>query len=128
MSKELELTWSSGNVFADLGLDDPDLRLAKADLAIAITRIIKERGLTQAAAAKELGVDQARVSAIVRGRLDDFSLQRLMAFARSLGQDVHISVTPSVDPERPGSLTTHTSGEPVAASRTSTQGGPVRFD
>jgi predicted XRE-type DNA-binding protein len=57
MSEELELTWSSGNVFADLGLDDPDLLLAKADLAIAITGIIRERGLTQAAAARALGVD-----------------------------------------------------------------------
>jgi predicted XRE-type DNA-binding protein len=128
MSEDVELTWSSGNVFADLGLEDPDLLLAKADLAIAITNIIKERGLTQAAAAKELGVDQARVSAIVRGRLDDFSLQRLMAFARSLGQDVHISVTPSGDPARLGRLTTHTSRKPVAASRDSAQPGLVRFD
>jgi predicted XRE-type DNA-binding protein len=128
MSEELELTWSSGNVFADLGLEDPDLLLAKADLAIAITGIIRERGLTQAAAARELGVDQARVSAIMRGRLDDFSLQRLMTFARRLGQDVQITVTPSTDPTRPGRMKTHTAKDAVAAAGKISQPEGVRFD
>jgi predicted XRE-type DNA-binding protein len=128
MSDELELTWGSGNVFADLGLEDPDLLLAKADLAIAITNIIRERGLTQTAAASELGVDQARISAIMRGRLDDFSLQRLMAFARLLGQDVRITVTPSADPARPGRMTTQTSNDAVAASGNNSQPETVRFD
>jgi predicted XRE-type DNA-binding protein len=128
MSEEMELTWSSGNVFADLGLEDPDLLLAKADLAIAITGIIRERGLTQAAAARELGVDQARVSAIMRGRLDDFSLQRLMAFARRLGQDVQITVTPSADPARPGRMATHTPKDSVAAAEEKSHPEGIRFD
>lgn len=128
MSEEPELTWSSGNVFADLGLEDPDLLLAKADLAIAITGLIRERGLTQTAAARELGVDQARISAIMRGRLDGFSLQRLMSFARLLGQDVQITVTPSVDPARPGRMTTQTPKNAVAASSGRSQSEAVRFD
>jgi predicted XRE-type DNA-binding protein len=105
MSDEGELTPSSGNVFADLGLPDPDLLLAKAELAIAITTLIRERGLTQSAAARLLGVHQSRISAITRGRLDDFSLERLMSLARGLGQDVQISVTPGLEPDRRGRLT-----------------------
>lgn len=85
-----DFTPSSGNVFADLGLPDPDLLLAKAEFAIALTSIIRERGLTQTAAVRELGVHQSRISAIMRGRLDDFSLERLITFARRLGQAVNV--------------------------------------
>ena len=101
---ELELTRSSGNVFADLGLPDADLLLAKADLAIAITASLRERGLKQAAAAELMGVDQPKVSAITRGRLDDFSLERLMLLATRLGQDIEIRLTPNPEPRRPARL------------------------
>ena len=121
MRNEFRLTRSSGNVFADLGLPDPDLLLAKADLAITITNIIRERGLTQKAAARELGVHQARVSAITRGHLDDFSLERLMAFVRRLGQDVEITVAPGSAPERHGRLIARHRDGAVAAAE-----GPVR--
>lgn len=100
----LELTRSSGNVFADLGLPDAEVLLAKTDLAIAIAAVLKERGLTQAAAARLMGVDQPKVSAIVRGRLDDFSLERLMLLAARLGQDIEIRLTPNPEPQRPASL------------------------
>ena len=62
-------TESSGNVFADLGLADPEEALAKAELARQIGALLAERGLTQAQAAALLGVDQPKVSALVRGRL-----------------------------------------------------------
>ncbi len=125
---EMTLTPSSGNVFADLGLPDPDLLLAKAEIAIAITGIIRERGLTQTAAAQELGVHQSRVSAITRGRLDDFSLERLMALARRLGQDIEISMSPSAEPARQGRMIARRHEEVLATSDGASQTAGVRFN
>lgn len=125
---EVTLTPSSGNVFADLGLPDPDLLLAKAEFAIAITGIIRERGLTQTAAANELGVHQSRVSAITRGRLDDFSLERLMAFARRLGQDIEISMSPSAEPTRQGRMVARRREGALAAIDVVDRPASIRFE
>ncbi len=70
----------SGNVFEDLGQARPAEALAKAELARKITELITKRRLTQAAAAELLNVDQPKVSALVRGRLAGFSLDRLVRF------------------------------------------------
>lgn len=86
---------SSGNVFADLGLPNPEEALAKAELANKISELIRDRKLTQAKAAKELGIDQPKVSMLLRGRLTGFSLERLMRLLLLLGQDIKISVQPS---------------------------------
>jgi predicted XRE-type DNA-binding protein len=86
------ITPSSGNVFADLVLPDADDRLAKAELARQIGAIIRERRLTRPAAARILGVDQPKVSALLSGRLAGFSLERLAHFLTPLGQDVEIVV------------------------------------
>jgi predicted XRE-type DNA-binding protein len=94
MKEELNYTESSGNAFADLGLPDADELLAKADLALQISRSIEERGLTQAEMSELLGVDQPKVSALVRGRLEGFSMERLYRFLNALGQDVEIVVRP----------------------------------
>lgn len=83
---------SSGNVFADLGLPNPEEALAKAELAHKITVLIRDKGLTQVQAAKLLAVDQPKISALVRGRLSGFSLERLMRFLLLLGQDIKITV------------------------------------
>jgi predicted XRE-type DNA-binding protein len=90
--RELAYTVSSGNVFADLGLPNPEELLAKAELAHKITVLIRKRGLTQAQAAKLLGVDQPKISYLIRGRLTGFSIERLMRFLLLLGQDIRISV------------------------------------
>ena len=82
----------SGNVFADLGVARPEEALAKAELAHKITTTIERRGLTQAAAAKLLEVDQPKISALKRGRLAGFSLDRLVRFLVLLGNDVEIVV------------------------------------
>jgi predicted XRE-type DNA-binding protein len=83
----------SGNVFADLGVPDPGLALAKADLAARILLIIVREGFTQAAAGKRLGVGQPKVSALLGGRLEGFSTDRLVRFFTLLGCDVRISVS-----------------------------------
>ena len=86
---------SSGNVFADLGVPNPEESLAKAELAQKIIVLIRQRELTQIQAAKVLGVDQPKVSALVRGQLAGFSLERLMRFLMRLGQDIIIMVEES---------------------------------
>lgn len=83
---------SSGNVFADLGLDAPEEELAKAELTAKIAEIIEAKGLTQAVAARLLGVDQPKVSALLRGKLTGFSTERLIRFLNALGRDVEIVV------------------------------------
>jgi predicted XRE-type DNA-binding protein len=84
----------TGNVYADLNVDSPQETRAKADLAHRIVDIIEARKLTQVQAGKVLGVDQPKVSALKRGRLTDFSLERLLGFLLLLGNDVQITVTP----------------------------------
>ena len=84
--RELDYAVSSGNVFADLGLPNPEELLAKAELAHKITVLIQQRGLTQAQAAKLLGVDQPKISSLIRGPLTGFSIERLMRFLLRLGQ------------------------------------------
>jgi predicted XRE-type DNA-binding protein len=85
---------SSGNVFADLGLPDAEELLVKAELVMQISRIVEERGLTQVQAAELLGIDQPKVSALVRGNLRGYSVERLSRFLNALGQDVEIVVRP----------------------------------
>lgn len=92
MTKKKDYVVGSGNVFADLGYARPEEAAAKAELANKITRIIERRKLTQAEAANVLEVDQPKVSALKRGRLSGFSLDRLVRFLVLLGSDVEIVV------------------------------------
>lgn len=85
---------SSGNVFADLNIPNPEEYLAKAELAAQILKIVQKRRLTQAAAGEILGINQPKVSALLNGRLDGFSTDRLFRFLNALGCDVRISVSP----------------------------------
>ena len=92
---------SSGNVFADLGLPNAQEHLAKADLARSIINLIKSARLTQSEAARRLGVDQPKISALIRGKLQDFSIERLMRFATALDQDVVITLRTPQDVRHP---------------------------
>lgn len=89
------VTGGSGNVYADLGFANPTEELAKAQLAMMIHDAIQERALTQQAAATLIGIDQPKVSHILRGRLGGFSLERLMGFLTALGRDVEVVVRPA---------------------------------
>jgi predicted XRE-type DNA-binding protein len=88
----IDVTPSSGNVFADLGVAEPEEELAKAQLATRIRQVIRGRRLTQVAAASVMGIDQPKVSALLNGRLAHFSSERLMRLLTRLGQDVEIVV------------------------------------
>jgi predicted XRE-type DNA-binding protein len=92
--KVLEQEPSTGNVFADLGLADADEHLVKAGLVVRIDRIIRQRELTQAAAAQLMGIDQPKVSAMLAGQFRGYSVERLMRFLVALGHDVEIVVKP----------------------------------
>jgi predicted XRE-type DNA-binding protein len=82
----------SGNVFVDLGYADAKERTLKVELAMAVNRLLQARGMTQAAAAKALGILQPHVSDLKRYRLDRFSVERLMGFLVALGRDVEIRI------------------------------------
>ena len=88
----MDISESGGNVFADLDLLDADEALTKAELARRIAEIIAAAKMTQARAAAALGIDQPKISALVRGRLEGFSTDRLVKFLNALGRDVDIVV------------------------------------
>ncbi len=84
---------SSGNVFADMGLADPEEHLVKARLARLINKAVAESGWTQQQTAKALGITQPKVSNISRGRLKNFSVERLIKFLTQLDHRVAITVS-----------------------------------
>ena len=92
---DIEYEESSGNVFADLGIANPEEALAKAQLAWEIAKIIKKRKLTQKRVATILKIAQPKVSLLLRGYLKSFSMERLFRFLNDLGQDIYIKITPS---------------------------------
>jgi predicted XRE-type DNA-binding protein len=81
---------SSGNVFRDLGFPPEEAKhlMIRSDLMIEVRRIIEDRGLTQAKAAKLFGVTQPRVSDLVRGKIDRFSIDTLVEMLGHAGVDV----------------------------------------
>ncbi|MBD2249959.1 helix-turn-helix domain-containing protein [Nostoc parmelioides] len=93
MTNEIQVQASHGNVFADLGLENSDELLVKAELARKISNIITMQQITQTEAAELLGIDQPKVSALMKGKLSGFSTERLFRFLNVLGQDVEIVVT-----------------------------------
>ncbi len=96
-------TPSSGNVYADLGFDDPTEESIKADLVMGIMDEIERRGLSQTAAARLMGLSQPDLSKLLRGRTGGYSLERLLGFTRALGGDVEITVRRAA-PDRRGRL------------------------
>lgn len=92
-AREPAVQFSGGNVFADLKIPNPDQYLAKAELAAKILQIVQQRRLTQAATGKLLGIAQPKVSALLNGRLDGFSTERMFRFLNALGCDVRITVS-----------------------------------
>ena len=86
------VTRGTGNVFADLGFPDAAERQAKLRLAYALNQVLDGRKLSQADAAKVLGVTQPKVSALRHYKLAGFSVERLMNLLTALDQDVEIVI------------------------------------
>jgi predicted XRE-type DNA-binding protein len=94
MRKTSDFIDGSYNVFADIGLKDAEDHFAKAALAHHIIGTLKQKKLTQQEAAKRLETTQAKISDIVRGKLDQFTLDRLIRMLLAFDQDIAISCTP----------------------------------
>jgi predicted XRE-type DNA-binding protein len=107
LAEDLEntVTPSSGNIYTDLGYENPEEMLLKAHLVMLLNKEIKAKGLNQYQAAELLGIDQPKVSALVRGQFRGYSLERLFKFLNALDLDVEVNVK-SKPEERERSYTT----------------------
>jgi predicted XRE-type DNA-binding protein len=105
VDKPIEIEAGSGNVFEDLGLPNAGERLAKAELARVIRKIVKEKNWTQRRAAEVLGIAPPDVSDLMRGKLARFSQERLERFLNSLDMDVHIQVGPRAAGKKQANVT-----------------------
>ncbi len=94
---EEKIVASSGNVFADLGLPDPEERAYKADLIMVLKSIIEHRGLTQVEAARLCGTDQGTLSKVLRGRVSLVTTDRLIRWIGGVGGSVRITVAETPD-------------------------------
>lgn len=84
----------SGNVFADLGLTDPQERQLRVQLAVRLNELLKAGGLTQVVAAKRLGLAQSHLSELKNYKLTRFSSERLLHLITQLDRDVEIFIRP----------------------------------
>lgn len=102
-----EITFEEGstNFFEDIGATEPVERLAKAQLSRVISMVVKERGLTQKAAAAKLGIAASDMSDLMRGKIRRFSQERLERFLNLLDMHVQIRVGPRPAWERSASVT-----------------------
>ena len=103
--KSEKITPSSGNVFADLLLKNADERQTRIRLAVALNEIVQARGLSQAEAAKKMGISQPKVSALQNYKLEGFSVERLMTFLTALDLDVDIVIRTKSDRKKPARVT-----------------------
>ena len=92
MTTEIEITESCGNVFLDLGFppDEAALLALRAELMAELRLLIRDQDWTQAEAAQRLGISQSRVSDLVRGKWDKFSLDMLITLAVRAGKRVEL--------------------------------------
>ena len=88
------ITNSTGNVFEDLGFSDAEEMSLKAELSRKISSIIQHKHLSQVQAASLLGIDQPKISALMKGKLSGFSVERLFRFLTILGRDIQILIKP----------------------------------
>lgn len=92
MAKKKNYEVTTDNIFADLGLDQPDELLARAELLRRVSNLIKNSKLTQQEIARKLGITQPKVSMLVSGRLSEFSTGVLLRYLSILGCKVEIRV------------------------------------
>ena len=105
MTKDIEVYTSCGNVFADLGFDNPDQMLAKAELVRQISLIIDQRNLSDIEIADLLEIDRSQLLDLIEGNLTLFSTETLIRFLNKLGRDVEIVIKEKEDAIEFGKLT-----------------------
>lgn len=97
----------SKNVFADIGLGQPEETLAKAGIVETIADLLGRRKLSQHEAGELVGLTQPQVSRLMRGDTREFSYERLMRILTSLGQDVDITIRTSRGRSKRGRVLVH---------------------
>jgi predicted XRE-type DNA-binding protein len=97
----------SRNIFADLGLPDPERERLRAHLTLHIYRVATERGLTEAQTAEILRIKPSHAATLMRNRAAHFPVGQLMEFLIALGQDVEVTVKPSSKDQGVMSVATH---------------------
>lgn len=90
MKKKIKIT--EGNIFADLGLEDSEEMVARSDLMSEVVRMIRKSDLPQKEIAVILGISAPKVSALMAGKINDFSTDTLMQYLTLLGCNVEIRV------------------------------------
>jgi len=100
----VEVTTGSGNVFADLNIPNADEEQTKGQLAVALNQFLQKNKLTQSEAARRLGINQPKISALKNYKLDGFSVQRLMEFLTTLSFDIDIVIRKKPRSSRPGKI------------------------
>ena len=102
--KDEEIVRGSGNVFKDLGFENPSEYQAKADLALRIISLVEDRKLTQEKAARLVGATQPDISKLKGGQLKGFTLDRLFSFLLKLDMRIEIRVTKPRSKQKRGLL------------------------
>ena len=94
MKERLKRIRGSGNVFLDLGFNKPEAENLKlrSELMMRIDDFYRESGMTQAAAAKALGITQPRLNALLKGKIGLFTIDALVNMARRAGLNVRLVV------------------------------------
>ena len=98
------ITRGSGNVFADLGLPNPEEHQLKASVVMLIGRVMEQHGLSQTAAAARMGISQPDLSKLLRGGFRGFTLERLLSCAKAIGVDFEIRAKASDDINHEGRI------------------------
>ena len=95
MTKRVKMVRGSGNVFRDLGFRAPEARnlTLRSEIMIRIEEFVERSGMTQARAAARLGLTQPRLNALLKGKIDQFSLDALVNAATRAGLQVDLQVT-----------------------------------
>lgn len=119
MSELEKITESSGNVFEDIGFDKAEARalLLRSRLMVQLEKALRAQHATQAALGRQLGIGQSRVSDLLKGKAELFSLDMLVTLAARLGLPVDLAVAPA---SRQQSLR-------VFVSTTTVHGGAITF-
>jgi predicted XRE-type DNA-binding protein len=114
---KIQVTPSSGNVFVDLRLANPEDKKTKVRLAVEINSILGELKFSQAEAAGKLDVNQPKISALSKYRLEGFSVERLMTFLTRLNRDVEIVIRSKPRSRRPARILVSAMPSETRASR-----------
>ncbi|MDQ2800415.1 MAG: helix-turn-helix domain-containing protein [Armatimonadota bacterium] len=113
--EETEVFVGSGNVFADLGLPNPEERQLKAQLIMEMEDAIRSKRLTKKQAAQKLGLDQSSLSELLEGALSQYSVDQFIQYLHCLGHDVELSAFVSPCAPEPKEQTSKKERDVVAA-------------